>query len=170
MRLEHQNAPLNGFASRYVWPCKTDYEQYNLGDSELKGIAVKKLLARMAQMKTAAIFRGIIGKAGDRAIVVSLPCGFSLEQALSDAEEIRVATAFARNSGWQHLESNVLAGHGTVSLLTGLDFMQTEPRLLRRWLELMSKNTRVRAQLASKDSMFHPKVLLVKPELCVGAR
>jgi HKD family nuclease len=107
-------------------------------------------------------YRSIIGNLSDRATVISLPVKFNLNQALTHADKIMLATAFARMTGWKHLKSGVLGSKAQVRLLTGLDFMQTEPNLLRDWLRLDEQNSRIKAKLASKDSTFHPKVLIVK--------
>src|SRR5579864_6720317 len=109
-----------------------------------------------------APYRSIIGNVSDRAVVISLPQRFNLNRALNDADEILLATAFAKLTGWRHLKSSILQSGARVRLLTGLDFMHTQPGLLRDWLHLAQRNTKIEAKLASKDSTFHPKVLIVK--------
>lgn len=77
------------------------------------------------------------------------------------ATEIRLATAFAHWSGWNLLRRSVEKTSGTVKLLTGLAFCQTEPRVLMDWWKL-SQRGHVRARLfADKAVTFHPKVLIV---------
>lgn len=96
------------------------------------------------------------------ACVIDLPSGFDLGKALHRAEEIRLATAFAHRSGWKHLSETIAAGPMTVSLLTGLDCFRTEPAVLRDWLQFKSAAPdRVEAKLASDQTFFHPKVLIV---------
>lgn len=105
--------------------------------------------------------RGIFGDEA-RAVVVSVPKDFNLHQELSSAERILLATAFARMSGWKYLRRDIQSSGATTLLLTGLDFQQTQPSLLRDWHRLTNRHSRIDAKLASRDSIFHPKVLIVK--------
>jgi HKD family nuclease len=104
--------------------------------------------------------RTLIGQ-GD-AIVVGLASSFVLTNALKKAWDVRLATAFAHRSGWKHFRDGIAQGNATVRLLTGLEYCQTDPELLKEWLELQSRNAkRVEAKLASPETFFHPKVLIV---------
>jgi len=104
--------------------------------------------------------RTLIGK-GD-AVVVGLPTGFVLEEVLKKAEKVRLGTAFAHRSGWKHFRQGINEGTASVFLLTGLECCQTEPSLLKDWLQLQSEQPkRIEAKLASPKTFFHPKVLLV---------
>ncbi len=105
--------------------------------------------------------RGLLGQT-DRAVVASVPDDFNLGKELSSARKVFLATAFARVSGWKLLQRDLLSGSAAIFLLTGLDFLQTEPGLLREWLRLTKRHSRVKAKIASRDSMFHPKVLVVE--------
>lgn len=105
--------------------------------------------------------RGIFGSA-DRAVVVSVPRDFNLHRELSSAQRILLATAFARMSGWKYLRRDIKSSGATTLLLTGLDFQQTQPNLLRDWHRLSSHHSKIDAKLASRASIFHPKVLIVK--------
>jgi len=103
--------------------------------------------------------RTLVG--GGNAFVAGLPPDFALADALKKAENIQLAMAFAGRSGWRHFSEAVAEGVGSVFLLTGLD-LQTEPELLRDWLELQSNQPRrIRAKIASREPFFHPKVLIV---------
>lgn len=96
------------------------------------------------------------------AVVVGLPENFNLSGALRSAKEIRLATAFAHVSGWKSLKADVEASAGDIFLLTGLECNQTEPAVLRDWLDLhLRKGKAVTAKLASSKPFFHPKVLIV---------
>jgi len=96
------------------------------------------------------------------AVVVGLPKSFNLSGALRSATHIRLATAFAHRSGWGFLQSDVKACSGDVSLLTGLEYNQTEPSLLRDWLDLkLKRSDKVTVNLACSKPFFHPKVLIV---------
>jgi HKD family nuclease len=104
--------------------------------------------------------RTLIGKGN--AVVVGLPPGFVLKEVLKKAEKVRLATAFAHRSGWKHFRQGINEGTASVFLLTGLECCQTEPLLLKDWLQLQSEQPkRIEAKLASPKTFFHPKVLLV---------
>jgi HKD family nuclease len=100
--------------------------------------------------------------ATDRAVVALPPDDLNLGKELSAARKVLLATAFARTSGWKLLKRGFLSGSAELSLLTGLDFLQTGPDLLREWLGLTKRYSRIKAKTASRDSIFHPKVLIVK--------
>jgi HKD family nuclease len=106
------------------------------------------------------VARTLIGEG--EAVVVGLPSEFALNQILTKAEKVRLATAFAHRSGWQHFRQGISEGTASVFLLTGLEWCQTEPLLLKEWLQLQSDQPkRIEAKLASPRTFFHPKVLLV---------
>lgn len=111
-------------------------------------------------MKSRFEVKGLLGPGS--AFVVGLPDPFHLKQELQSAKSIKLATAFAHWSGWRHLLPHVKKTAGTLKLLTGLSFCQTEPKVLYDWCE-RSQEGRVEARLfARKQTTFHPKVLLVK--------
>jgi HKD family nuclease len=111
-------------------------------------------------MKSQFEVKGLLGSGS--AFVVGLPDPFHLKQELQSAKSIKLATAFAHWSGWRHLLPHVKKTAGTVKLLTGLSFCQTEPRVLYDWCE-RSQEGRVEARLfTQKQTTFHPKVLLVE--------
>lgn len=96
------------------------------------------------------------------AAVFGLPGSFSLTSALQTAKKIRLATAFAHRSGWKFFREPILKSNANVSLLTGRDCFQTEPKLLKDWLLLKLKaSQRIKARLSSDETFFHPKVLVV---------
>lgn len=97
-----------------------------------------------------------------KATVIGLPRRFTLPRALRTAKRIRMATAFAHMSGWQLIAPHIVRSNAQVEILTGLDFCQTEPAVLREWLKL-SRTGRVKAYLYRGSSpTFHPKVLIVE--------
>jgi HKD family nuclease len=111
-------------------------------------------------MKSEFEVKGLLGPGSS--FVVGLPNPFHLKQELQSAKSIKLATAFAHWSGWRHLLPHVKKTAGTVKLLTGLSFCQTEPKVLYDWCE-RSQEDRVEARLfTQKQTTFHPKVLLVK--------
>lgn len=98
---------------------------------------------------------------GDAA-VLGLPQSFSLKSVLQNAKEVRLATAFAHRSGWKFFKEPIDGCKANVFLLTGRDCFQTDPQLLKDWLQLQLKaNYRVKAHLATDETFFHPKVLIV---------
>lgn len=97
------------------------------------------------------------------AVVVGLPKNFNLSLALRSASQIRLATAFAHVSGWKSLKLDVEASSGDIFLLTGLQYNQTEPALLKQWLNLMlTRKDSVKVKTASRKPFFHPKALIVR--------
>jgi HKD family nuclease len=96
------------------------------------------------------------------AVVVGLPRHFEVSEALRSAKVIRLATAFAHVSGWKSLKTDIEASSGEVFLLTGLQYNQTEPALLKDWLQLkLTHIDRIGVNLAADTPFFHPKVLIV---------
>jgi hypothetical protein len=96
-----------------------------------------------------------------RAAVFGLPPKFTVLEELEHADSIRLATAFGHMSGWEKLEPAINKCKGTIRLITGLDFFQTEPALLRTW-NRASVNPRFRPRVMTSESgVFHPKVLIV---------
>jgi hypothetical protein len=80
------------------------------------------------------------------------------------ADGIWLATAFAHLDGWNLLAPHILKSKARVILITGLDFCQTEPKLLREWEKLSRKHhdgPKFSAYVSNRTTTFHPKVLLV---------
>src|SRR5215831_14585436 len=95
-----------------------------------------------------------------RAVVIGTPPGFNIGSELRRASAIRLATAFAHMNGWQLLAQDVVVSKGDVYLLTGLDFLQTEPKLLYEWLRLTADARFHPRLLTDPKTVFHPKVLI----------
>jgi HKD family nuclease len=93
--------------------------------------------------------------------VVSLPTDFNIQATLEQAKSIRLATAFAHQNGWHYLKPGMSHAKGEIFLLTGFDFCQTEPRLLREWHRLSLRGN-TRARIATTGVVFHPKILIVR--------
>ncbi len=93
--------------------------------------------------------------------VIGTPQSFGILEELEKATSIRLAMAFCHLNGWSRFEVPIKKCAGDVYLLTGLDFFQTEPQLLRAWNRL-SINRRFHPRLVTtKSGIFHPKVLIV---------
>src|SRR5207248_977806 len=89
------------------------------------------------------------------------PSNFDLCSMIKSASRIRLATAFAHQSGWKLISRAVREGHASCRMLTGLDFCQTDPAVLKAWLALV-RDRRAAARLYIGDAAtFHPKVLIV---------
>jgi HKD family nuclease len=95
------------------------------------------------------------------AAIIGAPPNFDLCSSIAGASQIRLASAFAHSSGWALIESAFAKSSAKPHLLTGLDFCQTEPKVLRAWLAL-TKERRAAARLyVGAAATFHPKVLIV---------
>lgn len=100
--------------------------------------------------------------ADGRALVIGMPQSFDLLSEIRSAKTIRLGTAFAHPSGWEILAPAISDSKAKTFLLTGMNFFQTDPKVLRKWLQL-SKSGRVEAKLhMGKNITFHPKVLLIE--------
>jgi HKD family nuclease len=101
---------------------------------------------------------------GANGSVIALPKNFDLVASLKASHHIRLATAFAHESGWQLIKGGIEKSTGRVDLLTGLYMNGTEPKLLRTWRRLSnsSPNGRIRARLLLVPYEFHPKVLIAR--------
>jgi hypothetical protein len=87
---------------------------------------------------------------------VGLPDSFHLKDELEAADSIKPATAFAHWSGWQHLLPHINKTKGTVKLLAGLSFCQTEPRVIYDRHE-RSRDGRTEARLFTDKHYVPPQ-------------
>jgi len=101
--------------------------------------------------------KGLLGSGN--AMVVRLPASFNLAREITPATSLKLATAFGHMSGRKSIRNSIHQSRGSIKLLTGLSFCQTEPALLTEWLEL-SRSGRAQARLFTRrDITFHPKVI-----------
>src|SRR5213594_2507301 len=108
---------------------------------------------------TTSARHGLFGETD--AVVIGLPHDFDLNRELQRARRIRIATAFAHQSGWTLIWPAIRKSKADISLLTSLAFCQTEPKILKKWLRL-SETGRASARLyVAAQHLFHPKVILV---------
>src|ERR1019366_3833169 len=105
--------------------------------------------------------RSLFDQIDDKSVVVGLQSNFEYNPAVRSASTVRLATAFAHIHGWKLIEEALCKSSASLKLLTGLDCLQTEPKLLHRWFRLANNRANLEAKLASKLAMFHPKVLIV---------
>jgi HKD family nuclease len=95
------------------------------------------------------------------AVVVGLPPEMDLCTSIENSSEIRLATAFAHRSGWEMIERSVRRAKGKSKLLTGLDFCQTEPAVLKDWLKLVKERRALARLYIGSATTFHPKVMIL---------
>lgn len=104
-----------------------------------------------------------------RAKIIGAPKSFNLLAELAAATSIRVATAFAHESGWKMLKPSIDRSNANLFLLAGSSFFHTEPQVLRAWM----RQARTEAKLyLAQDFTFHPKALIVdgpRPFAIVGS-
>lgn len=91
--------------------------------------------------------------------VIGAPKSFDLLKELAAATSVRLAVAFAHESGWKMLKPSLDQSKATLFLLAGGSFFHTEPAVLRAWME--QARTEAKLYLA-KGITFHPKVLIVE--------
>jgi HKD family nuclease len=117
----------------------------------------------MKKAKQQNVWLGLVG--GGMSAVFGMPPGFDLQSSLSHASHIRLATAFAHESGWSLISDSIAACKGQTDVLAGLDFFQTEPKLLREWLKISYESDKFKCKVVTKTQAFtrtfHPKVLIV---------
>src|SRR5207249_7714424 len=110
-------------------------------------------------------FRSVLGFSEDQAVVIGLPSDFNFDSEIAAATEIRLATAFAHLKGWKLIAPAFLRSSASIQLLTGLDFFQTEPKLLREWNRLTAPDAahpHISARLAKRLYTFPPKIIIVR--------
>ncbi len=96
-------------------------------------------------------------------IIVGCPNGFELLERLVSASSVKLAMAFAKPSGWSLVKDALLSSKKKISIVVGLNFAITDPKLLDEWLELciqMPKCFEVR--VAPEAPIFHPKIMIVR--------
>ncbi len=94
-------------------------------------------------------------------LVAGAPARFDLCASIRRASTIWIASAFAHQSGWRMIRESVLQSHAEIYLLSGLDFCQTEPAVLRDWISKDFVRKHARAYLYSGPETFHPKVFVI---------
>jgi HKD family nuclease len=100
------------------------------------------------------------------AVVIGLPPQFDLRERLCESSGVKIATAFARMSGWNLIKSAVIGSKGGIEVIAGLNFFQTEPALLESWLKESLQSDRFSCKVVGLNpsfvGTFHPKVLIVQ--------
>src|SRR5688500_3156058 len=88
--------------------------------------------------------------------------GFEIERLLKTTKQLDCVVAFAKWSGFEPIETALvrqLEKGMTARFIVGLDFCQSEPKVLERLLALRKKYEIEVLVSTSKDSCtFHPKV------------
>ncbi|MDF7824106.1 phospholipase D-like domain-containing protein [Pontiellaceae bacterium B12227] len=90
------------------------------------------------------------------------PKGFDLASEIKRAKEVWVVTAFAHWSGWKQIRNGILSSRAKTTLVAGLDFCQTEPRVLRDWIGKDLGALRAKAFIHVGKRTFHPKIFVVE--------
>jgi len=98
----------------------------------------------------------------DTFLVADAPASFDLPRALKAARRIWIASAFAHKSGWIQIRDAILASNARTTLISGLDFCQTEPWVLRDWIGKAFSKLDADAYLYVGSETFHPKIFVVK--------
>lgn len=104
-----------------------------------------------------------------RAEVIGAPRSFNFLKELAAATSIRLAVAFAHESGWKMLKPSLDQSKATLLLLAGGSFFHTEPSVLRAWMKQASTEAKL---YFAKGLTFHPKVLIIdgpRPFAIVGS-
>jgi HKD family nuclease len=84
-----------------------------------------------------------------------------IKNLIEQADEIKIAVAFYRNSGWNLLKSKLkkVAKNGCqIEITCGLDFGFSEPQALTDTLQLFSKYSNTNLYFSNDTTTFHPKV------------
>jgi HKD family nuclease len=88
-----------------------------------------------------------------------------IKSLIEQADEIKIAVAFYRNSGWNLLKSKLkeVAKNGCqIEITCGLDFGFSEPQALTDTLQLFSKYSNTNLYFSNDTTTFHPKVYYFK--------
>lgn len=88
-----------------------------------------------------------------------------IQQLIEQADEIKIAVAFYRNSGWDLLKKTIKKATKKgcqIEITCGLDFGFSEPKALTETLELFSKYGNTNLYFSNETTTFHPKVYYFK--------
>jgi HKD family nuclease len=88
-----------------------------------------------------------------------------IKEKISTAEEIFIAVAFLKDSGLKRIETdlkNALERKAKLTIITGLDFYQTEPEALKKLQSLKKsyENCEILIYNQETNKTFHPKLYL----------
>jgi HKD family nuclease len=100
-------------------------------------------------------------KATPNILVADSPASFDLLKSLQAAKEVWIASAFAHKSGWAMIRDALLRSSAQLRLISGINFCQTEPSVLKDWISSASRQRDTRAHLYIGRETFHPKVFIV---------
>ena len=96
-----------------------------------------------------------------QAQVIGIPPDFNIVEELENADSVKIAMAFCHLTGWRRLLPGIKKCKGTIHLITGLYFCQTEPALLREWNRLAVSSHFCPRLMTCEAGIFHPKVMIV---------
>ena len=98
----------------------------------------------------------------DTILVADAPSSFDLLRDLRSAKRVWIVSAFAHKSGWSLLRNAILASSAKTTLISGLDFCQTEPLVLRDWIGKAFSKFGAKSFLYIGAETFHPKVFVIE--------
>ena len=102
----------------------------------------------------------MIGQSENSSYVLNCPEEFDLNKEILAAEAVYIATAFAHESGWRLIKKGLKNTQAKVKLIAGLNFCQSEPRVLEQWISPDFDHAEAYCYIG--EETFHPKVMIVK--------
>lgn len=100
-----------------------------------------------------------IGSPENNSFIANCPDDFDLDNSILSAKEVRIATAFAHQTGWKLLKGALKSTPAEVYLLAGIDFCQTEPSVLEDWIS--EDFVHASTYIYHGKAVFHPKIIIV---------
>lgn len=102
----------------------------------------------------------MIGQSENSSYVLNCPEEFDLNKEILAAEAVYIATAFAHESGWRLIKKGLKNTQAKVKLIAGLNFCQSEPRVLEQWISPDFDHAEAYCYIG--EETFHPKVMIVR--------
>lgn len=100
----------------------------------------------------------------DTILIAGAPSSFDLMRSLQTASSIWIVSAFAHKSGWKLIRDSLLKSSAELTLISGLNFCQTEPAVLRDWISNRFRRRGAKSFLYIGPETFHPKIFIVKKQ------
>ena len=100
----------------------------------------------------------------DTILIAGAPPSFDLMRSLQTASSIWMVSAFAHKSGWKMIRDSLLKSSAELTLISGINFCQTEPAVLRDWISNRFRRRGAKSFLYVGNEIFHPKIFIVKKQ------